>query len=325
MVGISSAGATDAEAEVLATTRAGSVLLLGNSTSAISEVAQTTHRARRAARPPDAVKTMLAVDQEGGLVQRLQGSGFERMPAAVEQARLGNRRLATKAEQWGRQLRRAGIDANLAPVADVVPAARRSDNEPIGRLRREYGSDPDRVGDKVRAFVSGMEAADVATAVKHFPGLGQVRGNTDFESKVTDVTTRRHDALLAGFAEGIDAGANMIMVSSATYTKIDPKRRAAFSSTVLRGMIRGDLEFTGVIISDDLAARAMSDVSPDDRVVRFVRAGGDLAILGDSRIAGAAAQALVAEARDDPAFAKLVAAGATRVVELKQRHGLASC
>ena len=325
MVGISSAGPTTADADILANTRAGSVLLLGDSTASLTMIADVTARARRAARPPKGAETLLAVDQEGGLVQRLKGAGFETIPAAVDQAKYDNRTLTAKANRWGRQLRRAGIDANLAPVADVVPKAVRSRNQPIAQLRRGYGSDPQRVGTEVRAFVSGMKEAHVATAVKHFPGLGLVQGNTDYESDVVDGVTRRHDRLLAGFAQGVEAGADMVMVSSATYRKIDPKRRATFSPVVLRTMIRGDLGFSGVIISDDLAAQAMHDLSPGARLVRFIHAGGDVAIIGDPSIAEAAAGALIDEARRDPSLARLVTASASRVLELKDRHSLASC
>ena len=73
----------------------------------------------------------------------------------------------------------------------------------------------------------------------------------------------------------------MVMVSSAYYSKIDPDQPAAFSPTVIKGMLRRDLGFAGVVISDDLAARGMQDLRPGTRAVRFLRAGGDLVIVGD--------------------------------------------
>jgi beta-N-acetylhexosaminidase len=301
------------------------VLLLGNSTIGREGIEDVTRRTLRATRQPEDIQTMIAADQEGGSVQRLKGTGFDSIPSAVQQAKLSDRRLAAEAKTWGQQLQSAGITANLAPVADVVPRSMIGRNEPIGQLRRGYGSDPVLVAAKVRAFVSGMASAGVATSLKHFPGLGRVRGNTDFRSDVVDTVTRRGDPALAGFSSGVEAGADMVMVSSATYSKLDPKHRAVFSPTVLRSMIRGDLDFTGVIISDDLAASAMRDVSAGSRVARFVAAGGDLAIIGDPATAEVAADAVVVRARQNPAFAKLVAASATRVAELKQRHGLADC
>ena len=88
-----------------------------------------------------------------------------------------------------------------------------------------------------------MDRAGVATAVKHFPGLGRVRGNTDYASRVVDTKTTRDDAALAGFRAAVDAGADMVMVSSASYRKIDAEHRAAFSTVIMDEMLREDLGF----------------------------------------------------------------------------------
>ena len=268
---------------------------------------------------------MLAADQEGGLVQRLRGTGFDRIPSARQQAEESPAELERDAERWGKQLKRAGIDANLAPVADVVPRDMTGVNQPIGVLGRGYGSNPTTVARHVSAFVEGMHAADVATSVKHFPGLGRVRGNTDFTAKVVDDTTTRHDRYLKPFAAGVDAGTDMVMMSSAYYSEIDPKRRAAFSPTVIKGMLRGDLGFTGVVISDDLAAAAMQDLTPGTRMLRFLRAGGDLAIVGDPSIAAGMADAVVDAARKDDGLAADIEAATVRMLQLKERRGLATC
>jgi beta-N-acetylhexosaminidase len=94
---------------------------------------------------------------------------------------------------------------------------------------------------------------------------------------------------------------------------------------VLQDMLREDLGFRGVAISDDLAATALQDVRPAERVVRFVAAGGDLAIVGDPAEARTMADALVDRSRRDPDLAKRVQQSAARVLSLKQRHGLADC
>ena len=163
----------------------------------------------------------------------------------------------------------------------MVPADLGAANAPIGRLHRGYGSSPRTVAAKASAFVRGMDRAGIATAVKHFPGLGRVRGNTDYARRVVDRQTTRDGADVAAFGTVIDAGVDMVMVSSAYYEQIDPERRAAFSPVVLTDLLREDLGFTGVVISDDLAAAAMADVDPPQRALRFLGAGGDLMIIGD--------------------------------------------
>lgn len=303
----------------------GSVLLLENTSIGVRGVRRVTDRLRAAASPPAGGRLLVAADQEGGLVQRLQGAGFDQIPSAQAQAGQSDASLRRHATTWGRQLRAAGVDIDFAPVADVVPPAYRSTNEPVSLLRRGYGSDQRVVSAKVRAFVTGMDAAGVATSVKHFPGIGAVRGNTDFSAGVRDTSTTRRDARLRGFAAGIDAGADLVMVSTVTYSRIDARHQAVFSPTVMT-MLRSDLGFDGVIVSDDLgAARAVTHIAPGQRAVRFLRAGGDLVINADPSLIDDMARAVRAEMKADPAFELQVTASAARVLELRQHRGLGRC
>jgi beta-N-acetylhexosaminidase len=325
MVAVSSSGMGASERTIIDRTRAGSVLLLGNSRAGMQAIQGVVDRVRDASRSPAGVKVMLAADQEGGLVQRLKGPGFATIPSAAMQAKQSDARLRRNAYEWGRQLKEAGIDANLAPVADVVPTSMVWMNQPIGQLRRGYGRSPKTVAAKVSAFTEGMNQAGVATAVKHFPGLGRVRGNTDYMTRVVDRRTTRHDDALAGFEAAINARVDMVMVSSAFYSKIDDEHRAAFSTVIMGEMLRGDLGYSGVVISDDLAAVAMRTLPPDERARRYVRAGGDVLIIGDASLAITMANAIKDEASDDPDFAKQVNRSAARVVAMKERRGLAQC
>jgi beta-N-acetylhexosaminidase len=325
MVAIRSSGMRASERTTIDRTRAGSVLLLGNSTAGMQAIQEVVGRVHDTARSPEGVKVMLAVDQEGGMVQRLKGPGFTAIPPATIQAKKSDTQLRGDAYKWGRELKAAGIDANLAPVADVVPRTRVWLNRPIGHLRRGYSSSPKTVAEKVTAFTEGMNHAGIATAVKHFPGLGRVRGNPDFMTRVIDKTTTRDDAALAGFSAAVGAKVDMVMVSSAVYRKIDDEHRAAYSSVIIGEMLRKDLGFSGVVISDDLAAAAMRTLPPGERPTRFIAAGGDLLIIGDPSLARTMAEAITDEASDDPDFAKRVTQSAVRVVAMKERRGLASC
>jgi len=325
MVGVRSTGTSQSDRAILARTRAGSVILLGNTAAGMQPIRGVVSRVRDAAPTPEGVEVMLAADQEGGLVQRLKGPGFSPIPSAARQARQSDAKLRRNAYDWGRQLSSAGINANLAPVADVVPTNMVWINRPIGQLRRGYGPSPRTVAAKVAAFSYGMDRAGIATAVKHFPGLGRVRGNTDYMTRVVDSTTTRHDDALAGFEAAVAAGVDMVMVSSAFYSKIDDEHRAAFSTMIIGEMLRDDLGFTGVVISDDMAAVAMRTLPPDERGLRFIRAGGDLLIIGDASIATTMADAIKDEAADDPDFARRVNESAARVVAMKERRGLAHC
>lgn len=324
MTGISTNGMTSAERSVARAQKPGSLLLMGSGGSAAHT--RTATAAATAAATVKGVQPLIAADQEGGQIQRLKGTGFDRIPAATVQGTWTTSKLTSRATGWGKQLMQAGVNVDLAPVADVVPASQRSTNEPIGKLDRGFSSDPAVVGQHAAAFVRGMAAAGVATSVKHFPGLGRVRGNTDFSSGVIDNVTVRGDADLAGFAAGIQAGSELVMVSTVTYTKIDPANRAVFSPTIIRGMLRGDLRYGGVVITDDVGAAAeVASVPAGDRATRFVAAGGDIVITAKASLTSVMVDALVQKAQQDKTFAALLQASVRRVLTLKQKHGLVSC
>lgn len=325
MVAIPSTGLGARTEATVSRTRAGSVILLGNSRLGRAGTRSVVSEARSAMEQPRGARGLVAVDQEGGTVQRLQGRGFDRIPSAQVQAELSDRELSQAAAGWGRQLEAVGIDANLAPVADVVPTEMARRNAPIGALDRGYGADPSAVAKHVVAFDDGMRHAGIATAIKHFPGLGRVRGNTDFSARVVDSVTTRQDPGLAGFAAAVEAGVPMVMMSSAVYSKIDAKQQAVFSETVITEMLRDGLDFGGVVISDDLSAEAVRDVKPGLRAVRFVQAGGDLVIVGDPAEAAPMVRSLETKADRDPAFADQIRLSAARVLALKAGQGRADC
>ena len=320
MVGVT--GSLDAaERKAITANHLGSVILLGASRRGVKKTAGVT---ASVAKLGGETGILIAVDQEGGLVQRLKGPGFDNIPAAADQAKLSPAKLRKRATTWGRQLAAAGVQLNLAPVADVVPKANARANQPIAKLRRGYGSDPAKVSGRVGAFIDGMHAGGVGAAVKHFPGLGAVKGNTDHVAKVVDSTTTADSLLLRPFREAAAAGVEAVMISSASYHKIDAKRLAAFSPKVI-GLLR-DWGYDKVVISDDLgAARALRDVPAKQRAARFVAAGGDLAISVEPKAAVAMAKGLVTKAKKDQAFAERLTESAARVLALKQDYGLTEC
>jgi beta-N-acetylhexosaminidase len=216
------------------------------------------------------------------------------------------------------------VNLNLAPVLDTVPGPRAAEhNPPIGFFDREYGYTPRTVARHGVAFVRGMADGRVATAVKHFPGLGRVHANTDTSAGVTDRTTRRHDPYLAPFQAAIDAGAQFVMMSTARYSRLDPKRPAAFSPYVVSTMLRGDLGFRGVVISDDLAgAEQVARIPAGERAARFVAAGGDVVLTVDPATLPTMYRAVLHRARTNAKFRARVAASALRVLTAKQRQGL---
>jgi len=271
------------------------------------------------------VRFFVAANQEGGLIQALRGTGFSTIPSALAQGSLDVTVLETDGRAWGRQLVKAGVNMNFAPVFDVVPPGTDATNAPIGALKREYGHDPTTAGEHASAFLRGMAEAGVATTAKHFPGLGRVTGNTDFTGSVVDDVTTAQDPSIDAFRMGIDAGVPFVMVALATYTLIDSDHLAVFSQAVM-GLLRDEIGFSGVIVSDDLGATAaVADVAPADRALRFIDAGGDLIISKNLPPAIAMAKALRARVVSDPVFATQVDDAALRILEAKDAAGLLPC
>jgi beta-N-acetylhexosaminidase len=306
----------------------GSLLSAGNLTAGVAGLRQLTrgYQALASSRGTGKVRFFIAGNQEGGEVQSLQGPGFAPMPSALVQGGLSVAVLQQQAALWGRELRSAGFNLDLAPVMDVVPPGTAAQNQPIGMLQREFGDSPATVAAHGVAFIRGMVQAGVATAAKHFPGLGRVTGNTDFTAGVVDSTTGPHDPDLRSFQGAIDAGVPFVLVALATYTRIDPRHLAAFSPQVMRVILRQQMHFKGVVVSDDLgAATAVADLSPGIRGIDFLAAGGDLITSQSLPAAAAMDSAIRARVTADSAFRALVNSAVMRVLSAKQAYHLLPC
>ncbi len=321
MVGTPAAAAAPGTLDDIGRLDVGGVFLSGRSTASVAATRDVV--ARLTAADPGGAPLLVATDQEGGEVQVLQGAGFERMPSALAQAGTPAADLQQAATRWGRELHAAGVNMDLAPVADVVDSPQQAaTNPPVGQLQREYGYGAAAVGPHAQAFSSGMLAADVVPVAKHFPGLGAVSGNTDFTASVTDPVTSASSPSVGVFRGLIEGGMPAVMVSTAIYARIDPAAPAAFSAPVVTRLLRGALGFRGVVLTDDVsAARQVAAWSPADRAIDAIDAGVDIVLV--SAAPGLAPQmiaAVVAKAQTDAAFAARVDAACARVLVLKQRY-----
>jgi beta-N-acetylhexosaminidase len=305
----------------------GSLLLATDTTEGAAAVsAATAHiQSLATAAMTGGVRFFIAANQEGGTVQALKGPGFSAMSSALTQGSWPVSELRQQAASWGRELRAAGVNFDLAPVMDVVPEATADTNAPIGELDREFGHSPAVTGPHGAAFIEGMESAGVATAAKHFPGLGRVTGNTDYTSNVVDTVTTADDPYLGSYRAAISAGTPFVMVALATYTRIDPSHLAVFSPTIMT-LLRARLGFRGAIISDDLGdAAAVASMPAADRAIEFIEAGGDMITSQSLAPAEVMAQAVLAKASADSLFRAKVDAAALRVLSAKQAYGLLPC
>jgi beta-N-acetylhexosaminidase len=245
------------------------------------------------------------VDQEGGDIRTVShvgpssGQPFQGPPAAV-------RRLA---RTTGRGLRSAGVNVNLAPVADVPRPGS------VMATRSFVGDERD-VAARTRAAVRGLRDARVAATAKHFPGLGGATVNTD-DAPATVRTPIARD--LVPFRAAIAEGVSLVMLSHASYPELDSRRIASQSRAIVTDRLRRRLRFDGVIVTDSLEAQAvLARSGVADAAERSIRAGADLILMTGSASWNDVFPHLLAEARTDRAFRERIRDSAARVLALKR-------
>jgi len=224
---------------------------------------------------------LIAVDQEGGKVTRL--SPAHGYPAVASEAEIGRGTQKT-ARRWARDLATtlagAGVTLNLAPVVDLD--VNRS-SPAIGALGRSFSADPDVVVAMAGIELDAHRAAGVLATLKHFPGIGSSTANTDFGvADVTDTWTRRE---LDPFRRLIDAGtADAIMAGHVVNRRLDPDNPASLSPAVVTDLLRGELGWEGVVITDDLGAAAIVErYGADEAVLLALEAGNDLLLFANQQ------------------------------------------
>ncbi|HEY1489146.1 MAG TPA: glycoside hydrolase family 3 N-terminal domain-containing protein [Micromonosporaceae bacterium] len=302
----------------------GGVFLNGRSKESASTLRSAISKLQSYA--PKNVRLLVSLDQEGGEVQSLQGSDFPPIPTAVDQGKESSAALKKQATAWAKRLADIGITLDLAPVSDTVPASIGTKNPPIGAFYREYGFTPSTVSAAIKTVVPAVQSTGVMTTLKHFPGLGRVLYNTDFSTKAVDNVATTHDPNLGPFIAGIKAGTGAVMISSAKYPKIDSKSIATFSEPIITGLLRNQLGFKGMIVSDAMGgAAAVSIVPVGQRAVDFIQAGGDFALTAQYQKAPAMIEGLIAEAKASKAFAAKIKVAAGYVMRAKYTAGLLGC
>lgn len=220
---------------------------------------------------------LLMTDQEGGIVQRLPGApGISEKQIGESADPVGTAQTAgTGAAQ---NLLNAGMNCNLAPVLDVFRQAGNFDDE----FGRSYSMDPVVCGECGAASITAQQSLDVVTTGKHFPGLGAATSsqNTDVGPVTLDVSLsdlRSIDEL--AFMYGINANVDMIMTSWATYPALDPDLPSGLSPRIVRGELRGRLNFPGVTITDAIEAGALQNFGDTgERAVLAAAAGMDIVL-----------------------------------------------
>ncbi|MGO1479738.1 MAG: glycoside hydrolase family 3 N-terminal domain-containing protein [Brachybacterium sp.] len=306
---------------VLTEHHAGGIFLLQVWESA-EEVERTVAAARDLSRSD--LPALVAVDQEGGQVRMLRGDAARNTPSAEELGAQGPEAVGGAYTSIGEDLAARGIHVALSPVADVVDPELGNANEPVGTLDRGFGTEPAAVGECVAAATRALAEQGIGATLKHFPGLGRVEQNTDFSAQgIEDEITGPEDPFLGSFRAGIEAGAPLVMMSSAIYPQLEPDVPAMFSSAAIEDLLRGSLGFDGLVVTDDIgAAKAVADVPVPERATRLLEAGGDVVLTADPSLTGELVDAIEEWAAQNSEQEQRVRESAGRMLALKEQLGL---
>jgi beta-N-acetylhexosaminidase len=258
-------------------------------------------------------RLLVMVDQEGGDVKRLKGG-----PPTISPADLGRSGDEGQAKDQGQQtgsfLKGLGVSVDLAPVLDVSHA-----NTADTIKGRTFGSNPDTVASIGVAFAQGLQDGGAIATAKHFPGLGYATVNTDDNAVAIAATTEELQNDLTPFKAASDAGVGMMMVSTASYPTLGAKKPAALSPTVVQNLLRGQLGYEGVVITDDLEGQAIAGtIPPAVAGLGALKAGNDLLLYAKNTNTSANAFGqLVKDVKSGQLDRSVVQSAYDRITELK--------
>lgn len=292
----------------------GGVCVFGQNIVSAQQLRALTDAIRAA--NPDAV---IAIDEEGGDVTRLYYESGSPYPGNAVLGRLADPEYTESvARRVGRELRAVGVNLDFAPDADINSNA---ENPVIGV--RSFGSTPGVVAEQSAAWTRGLQSAGVAACAKHFPGHGDAGADSHLELPVVDLDAARlRERELEPFRAAIEAGTRTVMTSHILLPRIDPELPATFSRRIVEGVLRGELGFDGLVVTDALDMYGASgERGIPEAAVLAIAAGCDLLCIGtentDEQL----------EAIEDAVLAAIAAGrlGRERVAEAAERvRGLAA-
>jgi beta-N-acetylhexosaminidase len=308
------------EKEIIRRHHIGGVILFSGNYRDRSQLARLTAQVQRVARSANEhrIGALIAVDQEGGVVKR-----FPDMPPRYSAPQIGKSRDTELAfdqgRATGRALRDAGVNVNLAPVADL-------DLPPEHVMRsRSFGPRARLVGRMANAFSRGLQSRGTAATAKHFPGFGGATVNSDHGRAYIYRSKRQlHTIDAVPFHRAIDGGIRMIMLSHGMYVNDGGDRPASVNHYIATKRLRGEFGFEGVSISDALEPVAWKFGGSTARACEAtIRAGVDIALItGDAGAAAACVREIRGAVRSGDIGEARINRGVTRVLELKRWLGL---
>jgi len=228
------------------------------------------------------IPLFIGVDQEGGRVQRLKEKhGFFETHSAQAICASGEIKVRTSAYMAGSTLSASGFNLDFAPVVDVNVNPQ---SPAIGAIERSFSADPEKVTRCAKLFMEELARSEVLSCLKHFPGHGSA--GADSHLGLTDVTKTWSEAELIPYRKLIYTGkVNMIMTAHIFNAKLDSDYPATLSRKIITGILRDELGFDGVVITDDMNMKAITEFYGREEAIRLaIEAGADILLFGNNLV-----------------------------------------
>lgn len=264
----------------------------------------------------------VCVDEEGGIVSRIASNpemGTTVFPTMEEIGREEDAEYAYQmGETIGKEIKELGFNVDFAPVADVKT---NESNTEIGS--RSFGDDPDKVSEMVVSVVEGLQSQGVSATLKHFPGHGDASSDSHEGSVNVDNSIMRMRKIdFVPFQNGIDAGVDFVMISHISISRVtESTTPASLSSLIMRDILRGELGFEGVIITDALNMHSITDdYTEEETVYMAVRGGADLLLMPMNL--ENSVNILIQKVESGDIDERLVDDAVLRILEVKYKRGI---
>jgi beta-N-acetylhexosaminidase len=299
--------------EFLTRSNIGGVILFAHNYELPAQVAELTNQIQECTR---GLPLWVSVDHEGGKVQRFR-KGFTRIPEAAAIGATGSPKLAFEiSELMANELHAVGINLNFSPIGDIATNPK---NPIIGN--RAFGTTADQVAKFCSAVVRGHLAGKVQPCVKHFPGHGDTSTDSHLTlpSVDTPLETLKEREFLP-FLKAFKSGCSFVMSAHVLVKSVDPEVPATLSSKILKDILRTQLRYEGIIISDDLEMNAITDHYGASEAPRLaLEAGCDLLIYRSESAARHGYESLVKALESGKLEPEIVLEAAERSRELKKK------
>lgn len=253
----------------------GGVIFFGRNIENAEQVLELTNKLKDLNRDNE-IPLFISTDEEGGKVSRLPKE-FARLPEAVSIGNADNLDLSFRyGELMGLRLKTLGFNLNYAPVMDINS---NPSNPVIGN--RALGNNPEIVSKHGVQMIKGMKSIDIIPTLKHFPGHGDTSVDSHVGLPVVNKSLEEIKKFeLVPFKRGIDEGVGMVMIAHILFPEISGEYPSTMSKEIMEDVLRGELGFDGVIISDDLTMGAITkNYTLEEATFKFLESGGDIALI----------------------------------------------